>query len=119
MGSEVLFMAAKMHQLASISEDRKIHNFLKDPSRLCACFLQDITDPEALSFPLNGAELEAHFWSIPATKGKADMVTEASKEKEEGNGKAMTPRVPPYSYFSSLGYLLPSSMPSFHHGDHC
>lgn len=94
MGSELLLTGAKMHQPASISQDCKICNVLKDPSRLCACFHQDRTDPELLGFPLNGAEPEARFQSSPATKGKADRVIEASSEEEGASGKAKAPRAP-------------------------
>lgn len=94
MGSELLLTGAKMHQPASISQDCKICNVLKDPSRLCACFHQDRTDLELLGFPLNGAEPEARFQSSPATKGKADRVIEASSEEEGASGKAKAPKAP-------------------------
>ena len=48
-----------MCQMTSISKNPKIHNFLKDPPRLYAHFLQDITDPEPLNFPQNGEKLES------------------------------------------------------------
>lgn len=37
--SELIFTAAKMCQLAGISKDTKIHNFLKDPFELHPQFL--------------------------------------------------------------------------------
>ena len=48
---KLLLMAAKMHQLASISKGPKINNFLKDPFGLYVCLLQDATnsDPFLLS----------------------------------------------------------------------
>lgn len=45
-GYKLILMAAEMHQLAGISKDSKIHNLIKDTSRLYTCFLQDTTDHE-------------------------------------------------------------------------
>ena len=70
-----------MHQLVCISEDPKFHNFLKDPSRLHAHCLQDTTDPKSPRLSLEWGKTKKHAsLGVPATKGKAGRVIEASSE---------------------------------------
>ena len=110
MGSELLFMAAKTCQLAGISKDPKLHNFLKDPSRLYARFLKDTTDPKP---PWLSPERERTkkdlSWGVPAIREKlTGLLRPLVKRKREMGGQSpLEPRIFVLGpSISSRGYLL-------------
>ena len=107
-------------QMTGISKDPKILNFLKDPARLYAHFLQDTTDPEPpeLSPEWGRTRSMPHEVSLPP-RGKLTGLSSplVRRKREMGRHRPLEPlifvRGPFFS--SRICYLVPC--PSFHHSD--
>lgn len=82
-------MAAKVHQLAKLSGDPKIHNFLKDPSGLYAHFLRDTTDPKPSQLSPEWGRTKKHssLASLPPKELLTGLLISLVSRKGKGEGK--------------------------------
>lgn len=104
-----------MRQMADITKNPNICNFLKDSSGLYACFLRDTTDPEPpLLYPDRSTSLNMpHKLSLPLRKTLRGLFKSLVRRKREmrRQNPLELPISVPGPFLSSLGCLLSGSVP--------